>query len=66
MRYLRTMSLVLVAAALSLGCATHDASQKDASKEASKEAQKQANKNPKGVTVPASIYQGYNVTGERY
>ena len=64
MRYLRTLSLALFAAGLTLGCATHDANQKDASKDASKEAQKQANKNPRGVTVPASIYQGYNVTGE--
>jgi hypothetical protein len=63
MQHIRNGALMLVAAMLSLGCATHQADQNNASKESAKEAQKEANKNPNGATVPASIFQGYNVTG---
>ena len=63
MRCVRNGAVVLFAAMLMIGCAgdnaRHDLAQQDAAK-------KEAHKKVETPPLPASIFQGYNVTGSRF
>lgn len=61
-------ALVLLSVAMTAGgCATHQNSLNAKSdKQASSDKQKDARDNKERNSIPASIYQGYNVTGTRF
>ena len=65
MRYVRNGALVLFAAVLMIGCAGDKAARQDVAQQDA--AKKEAQKNKADATnLPASIFQGYNVTGSRF
>ena len=66
MRHLRNAALLLAVAVVSVGCVGHRAApQQDVAQQET--AKKTAHKYPADSTnLPASIFQGYNVTGSRF